>query len=84
MIKYCVGYQIRNYKSKKDGSARTMGVLYCLIDDDRIIGKGVEEILVFSSNVIDSLNKSIINNNIQIDYRINGTSAYVNSISVVK
>lgn len=84
MIKQCVGYEIRHYKRKKDGSDATMGILYCLKDDERIVGKGVEEILVFTPDLYNNFNQNLVNSNIEIEYRINGSSAFVSGLKIIK
>lgn len=84
MIKQCVGYEVRHYKSKKDGSDRAMGILYCLKDDDRVVGKATEEVLVFSPDLYNKFNNNLVNANIDIDYRISGSNAYVSGIQIVK
>lgn len=84
MIKQCVGYEVRRYKSKKDGSDRAMGILYCLKDDDRVVGKAVEEVLVFSPDIYNKFNNNLVNANIDIDYRISGSSAFVSGVQIIK
>lgn len=84
MIKQCVGYEIKHYKRKKDGSDGKMGILYCLKDDDRIVGKGVEEVLIFAPDIYNNFNQNLVNAQIDIDYRIDGTNAFVSGIKIVK
>lgn len=84
MIKHCVGYEIRRYKSKKDGSDKALGILYCLKDDERIVGKGLEEVIIFSPDIYNSFNQNYVNAQLDIDYRINGSSAFVSGVKIVK
>lgn len=83
MEKYCVGYELKTYESKT-GQIKSMCILNCLVDDDRVTGKAIEKVIVFDNNAIKKINGNVINRIVDIDYRINGTHAFVKDINVVK
>lgn len=83
MIKHLVGYQIRRYKSKKDGLEKEMCILYCVTESPNVVGNMVEEILLFNPQVYTKLSEKYVNHNIEVSYRINGTSAFIEDIKLV-
>lgn len=85
MTKFLVGYEIRNYTSKKDGTQKRFAILYCIKEKTSAVGGRVtEEITVFNQHVVESLNSNLTNGNIFIEYDIVGDRAYIRAIQKAK
>lgn len=79
MVKTVLGF--RRGKTKKGSD---MIVLHCAVPDDRVEGgTAVEQVFVFG-NVTADVSSNMIGKQVDVDYRIDGTSAFVSGVKLIK
>lgn len=83
MKKTVVGTRVTKWTSKTSGKEVRARILYCLVEKNGVNGHACEEVMCFG-DLVDGLDNIKLNSNYDFDYEINGTRAFLTSVTPVK